>query len=623
MPEVIQHFTRDELRLLDEWNDTQVPFPSGHCLHELFEEQAALRPDQVAVVIGSEQLIYRELDRQANQMAWHLIACGVKPDHVVGVYLNRSIALVVALMAILKAGGAYLPLDTEQPAARTRQILNDAGTTVCITTNNQRDGLLEQTTLVCLDTDQAVLAQLPEDKPAVAVTPQHMVSVYYTSGSTGTPKGVANVHTGWVNRMTWMQRQHQLEPGDTVLHKTTLTFDDAGIEIFWPLSFGGRVALIGPGLHRDPRAVLDAAIAYRTCLLQVVPSMLNMLLDIIEPADRLALAALRNTVSSGEALLPGTVLRFAERMHGRLHNTWGATEVSIDSTIHTCVPADHDDNGAISLGIPIDNNEVYVLDDRLRPVPVGVTGDLFIAGIGLARGYLNDPGKTAQAFLPNVVHPGQRMYRTGDQGYRRPDGSIKFTGRNDHQVKIRGMRVELGEIEAVLSKHPSVREVVVSVQETDSGLKRLLAYVVPLDGHADLSPEQVREHARRALPDYMVPSFVLVQSNFALTPNGKIDRTWLPAPDRLRDYTEVAYEPASGEIEESLVEIWRAVLGAEQVGVRDNFFSLGGHSLAVVQLASRIETQYSVALSLRAVYTSPTIRAIAIEVERLLVEAAE
>jgi amino acid adenylation domain-containing protein len=614
MSEAFSRFLPDELRLMTEWNETGVPFPDDRCLHELVEEQASSHPRRSAVVFGDEHLTYEELDKKANQLAWCLIEHGVGPDDVVGVHLKRSISLVVALFAILKAGGAYLPLDTEQPAARSRQILGNARAKVCIADD---DELRDVAAVVRVD----ALGRFPEVKPSVAVTPQHLVSVYYTSGSTGTPKGVANPHGGWVNRMTWMQRQHQLQPGETVLHKTTLTFDDSAIEIFWPLSFGGRVALIGPGLHRDPRAVLDAAIASGTCLLQVVPSMLNSILDVVTPEDREALAGLRGTVSSGEALLPGTVQRFADRMPGKLHNTWGATEVSIDSTIHTCGPDDHQDNGAISVGMPIDNNEVYVLDDLMRPAPIGVTGDLYIAGIGLARGYLQDPRRTAQAFLPNVLHPGERMYRTGDQGYRRPDGSVKFAGRNDHQVKIRGMRVELGEIEVVLSQHPGVKEVVTSVQEADSGLKRLLAHVVPVERGAELSPEEVREHARALLPDYMVPSFVLVLPEFPLTANGKIDRSRLPEPDRLRDYTEVPFVAASGDVEESVTKIWCAVLGIDQMGVLDNFFSLGGNSLAVVEVTNLIEARHGVWVSLRDIFTRPTVKDTAAEVRRLLTEA--
>ncbi|MFI5798050.1 AMP-binding protein, partial [Streptomyces sp. NPDC051677] len=435
---------------------------------------------------------------------------------------------------------------------------------------------------------------------------------------TGRPKGVASVHHGWVNRMAWMQRRFALRAGETVLHKTTLTFDDSCLEIFWPLAYGGRVALIEPGRHRDPRAVLDAAIASQAVHLQTVPSMLSLLLDTITPEDRKALA-LRAVVSSGEALLPGAVRRFEKLFPGRLHNTWGATEVSIDSTIHTCSAADHDDTGAVSIGIPFDNNRVTVRDTALHEVPPGVIGDLYISGTGLARGYLNDPVKTAGAFVPDPDDPGARMYRTGDQGFRRPDGSLKFTGRNDHQVKIRGMRVELGEIEATLSRHPQVVEAVVTVQAASAELKRLVAHVVPT-GDGTLSPGAVRAYLTGKLPEHMVPSFVLLHEALPLNANGKVDRKRLPEPDRLRDYTEVEYVAPGRDTEIALAGMWQELLGIDRVGIRDSFFALGGHSLAVTRLNARIQRRFGVGLPLQTIFDRPTIEAMAGELERRLLE---
>ncbi len=606
----------DELRLLGGWNDTEVPFAADVCLHELFEEQVVRTPDAQAVVFGERSVSYGELDRWANRQAYALRAAGVGPDDAVGVLVDRSVELVVSLLAVLKAGGAFLPLDPRAPVGRTAAILRDAGAGVCVAGGAFAGAVPEGVRVLVADADRC--EQWPEERPVVGVRPGHLVSVYYTSGSTGRPKGVASVHEGWVNRMQWMQRKHGLRPGETVLHKTTLTFDDSCLEIFWPLAYGGRVVLIEPGRHRDPRAILDAAITSRAVLLQTVPSMLNMLLDTITPQDKEALA-LRAVVSSGEALLPGTVRRFAELFPGRLHNTWGATEVSIDSTIHTCGPEDFEDVGAVSIGVPFDNNRVTVRDAHLNEVPVGVTGDLYTSGVGLARCYLNDPVKTAAAFVPDPDRAGERMYRTGDQGYRRPDGSLKFAGRNDHQVKIRGMRVELGEIEAALSRHPQIGEAVVVVQAAASGLNRLAAHIV-LAGDGALSPGEARAHLAGELPEHMVPSFVLVHDELPLNANGKVDRKQLPQPDRLRDYNEVPFVAPERDTEIALAEIWQELLGVERVGIRDSFFALGGHSLAVTRLNSRILRRFGTGLPLQVIFDRPTIEAMVSELEQRLLE---
>lgn len=587
-------------------------------MHELFEEQAGRTPDAVAVVHGERSLSYAELERRANQLARLMIERGVATDDAVAVCMDRSPELVIALLAVLKAGAGYLPLDPETPRARLDRIVTDARVAVCLTLRHQKDRCPSVESLISLNEPWPAAEQSAE-RPAVRIAPENLVSVYYTSGSTGNPKGVASTHRGWVNRMVWMQRQHGLAAGETVLHKTTLTFDDSALELFWPLSVGGRIALIDPELHRDPEAVLAAAVAYRTVHLQTVPSMLAMLLDTIRPEQREGLGALRSTVSSGEALPPDLVRRFQESMPGRLHNTWGATEVSIDSTDRLCTTVDATGSGAVSVGSPFDNNQVHVLDQRLAELPVDVVGDLYIGGVGLARGYLGDPVKTAQAFVASPFRPGERLYRTGDQGYRQADGSIIFVGRQDHQVKIRGMRVELGEIESVLRSHPDVGQAVVTVHRTDGGHQRLAAYVAPME-RARPAEESLREHLARLLPSYMRPAALHVLERLPLNANGKIDRRRLPAPRFDEDRSAARGTPLDGEFEPVLASVWQEVLQTGAVWADSNFFDIGGQSLSAAQVVGKIRQRFAIELPLRELFTTPVLRGFSAVVERRVLD---
>ncbi|HET8843318.1 MAG TPA: amino acid adenylation domain-containing protein [Ktedonobacteraceae bacterium] len=620
MPANYEIYSESDWQLQEHWNQTTQPFPAHRCLHELFEEQAQRTPQAIAVIYSEQHLSYQELDARANQVAQVLVEYAVGPDVVVGLCIERSLEMLIALLGILKAGGAYLPLDPDLPPHRLAQIIEGARSPLCLTQPHLRALLPQQSSTLIMDSNTQDIARASRTKPSVAVTSQHLVSVYYTSGSTGLPKGVANVHRGWVNRMYWIQQQHQLQPEETVLHKTTLAFDDAALEIFWPLMVGARIALIAPGLHRDPRAVLEAAIRYQIAYLQVVPSMLNMLLETIRPEESAALHHLRNVISSGEALHTSTVRQCQEKITAHLHNTWGVTEVSIDSTHHTCSEQDLQESGAVCVGKPLYNNEVYILDASYRPVQIGVTGDLYMAGAGLARGYLHDPQRTALAFVPNPFKIGERMYRTGDLGYFREDGSIKFVGRADHQVKIRGMRVELREIEEVLLKHPSVKEAVVLVQEVADDLKRLVAYVTSAKRTLLFSAEELREYVRKRLPDYMTPSFILILERFPLNTNGKIDHKQLPLPTNAREHTGTAFVQPEGPVEEALAEIWTAILKVTSLSTLDNFFDLGGHSLAATRLVERIHRRFGLELPLRVVFAKPTIKALGLEVEERLEE---
>ncbi|MFF4820388.1 amino acid adenylation domain-containing protein [Kitasatospora sp. NPDC001309] len=615
-----------EIRLDREVNGTTAEFPADACLHELFEAQAARTPDDVAVVSETARLSYRELDERAEALARELRVRGVGPEHAVGICLERSAEMVVGLLGILKAGGAYLPLDPASPPARIRQILADAGAPVLLAARALAEEVdaasvgavtVDPVDLDLADLDLAAVPGAPAGGPRPH--PENLVSVYYTSGSTGMPKGVASRHRGWVNRMVWMQRKHRLARGETVLHKTTLTFDDAALEIFWPLSVGGRVAVLEPGRHRDPVAVLEAATRYESVYLQVVPSMLNAVLDLVEQVPERVPTLLRNTTSSGEALTPSTVERFHRLMPGALHNTWGATEVSIDSTCHTCGPADGSATGAVNLGRPFDNNTVHVLDDELRPVPVGVVGDLYIGGLGLARGYLNDPARTAGAFLPDPFRPGERLYRTGDQGLLHPDGGFRFVGRSDHQVKIRGMRVELGEIETALLGHPQVKEAVVVIA-AQGPAQRLVAFVTAVDPADPPTLDAVREHAKEWLPQYMIPAQLVVERAFPLNANGKVDRKALTVPEPPAGSQAAGGEAPRTPSEQFVAGVWRELLGVERIGAEDGFFMLGGHSLIATRFTARVRQRLGVEFPLVTLYSEPTVRATARTLEELVAE---
>jgi amino acid adenylation domain-containing protein len=590
-------------------------------LHQLVEDQVARTPSAVAVVDDECELTYAELDAWANRIAVQLREHGVGPDVVVGVMLDRSVGMVAALLGVLKAGGAYLPIETDTPRARIAQLLSDRPTPVCLV-SAAHAGLV-----VAAGGHPLALPERdgPTAAPAVAVHPENLAAVYYTSGSTGRPKGVACTHAGWVNRMCWMQRHHPLRPGETVLHKTTLTFDDAAVEIFWPLMTGARVAMLGPGLHRDPRAIADAAVRYRAVHVQFVPSMLDLFLETLTDADTAGLSELRSVLSSGEALRPALVRRFGSRFGERviLDNTWGATEVSIDSTCRVCLPADGaGDHGAVSIGVPIDNNEVLVLDQRLEQQPVGVSGELFIAGVGLARGYLGDPRRTAEVFLPHPTMPGERIYRTGDWGRLGADGALTFLSRRDDQVKVRGVRVELGEVEHALRVHPSVADAAVITWEPVPGDKRLAAYTVVRPG-ATCSTRLLAEHARDLLPGYAVPSSILIVDALPRHANGKLDRRGLPAPEVRNVHGQAPTAPRTSA-ERIVTEIWASVLGVEQLGVDDDFFSAGGHSLLATRAIGRMRQAFTPALPLTLMFECPTpARAAAMVEEILLAEIAE
>lgn len=612
---------------------------SGGCLHERFSEQAARTPDGVAVIDGERSLSYAELDRRSDAVAHSLLARGIAPESTVGLLLERSAELVVALLGVLKAGAAYLPIDPELPAARIRMSLAGARAVLCllpgVDESTQLDLTLARqaaTEAGCPALDLMTLLAEGQRAPASAlpaVHPDQLCAVYFTSGSTGTPKGVACTHRGWVGQMLDMQQQYRLGAGETVLLKTPLSFDDVAREIFWPLMIGARLAVLGPGLHRDARALLAATAQHRVVWLQFVPSMLALWLEEITPGQCAGLSSLRHVVSDGDRLRPETVQAFLDRLGQfgcRLHNQWGTTEVSIDSTHHLCVRADADaDAEAVVLGLPMSDHQVYILDSSLQPVPRGAVGELCLGGGGLARGYLGEPGRTARAFVPNPWRPGERLYRTGDTGRLRPDGSLQYRGRRDHQVKIRGVRIELGEVEAVLRACPGVVDAVVASWQPTRGDSRLAAYVVPADPDlADAAPtrSEIRDFLNARLPLAAVPAAITLLPRLPRLPSGKIDRRALPQPDLQAQSDEPFVAPES-DVERALAAIWTSVLGVAQLGANDDFFGSGGHSLLVSRAVNRMRDAFAIDVPMRLIFEHSTLRGAAAQVEELIIADLE
>jgi amino acid adenylation domain-containing protein len=606
---------RERNQLLVEWNDTCRDYPAQFCLHTLIEAEVVQRPDAIAVTFEDQALSYRDLNRRANRMAHRLRSLGVGPDVVVAVAAERSIEMVIGLLAVLKAGGAYLPLDVSYPAERLAFMLSDA----------QPRALLVQ---------RAVAASLPssdvpriflEDSfatesdvdPALATGPDDLAYVIYTSGSTGRPKGVMNTHRGIVNRLLWMQETYGLAAKDRSLQKTTCAFDVSVWEFFWPLLAGARLVMARPGGQGDTAYLVGAIRTHGITTLHFVPSMLAVFL---EDPDAGRCASLRRVICSGEALPFDVQERFFSALPGvELHNLYGPTEAAVDVTFWPCQPGSED--RTVPIGRPVANTSIYILDEALRPVPVGVAGELAIGGVQVARGYLGRPELTAEKFVPNPFGEG-RLYRTGDLARYRADGVIEYLGRLDHQVKLRGFRIELGEIEDALRRHPAIRDAAVVLRE-DAGEKRLAAYCVPRSVAAIESPGATRQtlasvtaSLRARLPDYMAPAVFVFLDHLPLSANGKLDRRALPAPDWEQHPAGSEFVAPRTETEEKIASAWRQILKVERIGVHDDFFDLGGHSLAAMQVVSRLRGALSSSLNVLQMFEHPTIAGLAETIDR-------
>ncbi|MBG5099721.1 non-ribosomal peptide synthase/polyketide synthase [Pseudomonas aeruginosa] len=589
----------ERYQLLEGWNATAAEYPLQRGVHRLFEEQVERTPMAPALAFGEERLDYAELNRRANRLAHALIERGVGADRLVGVAMERSIEMVVALMAILKAGGAYVPVDPEYPEERQAYMLEDSGVQLLLSQSHLKLPLAQGVQRIDLDQADAWLENHAENNPGIELNGENLAYVIYTSGSTGKPKGAGNRHSALSNRLCWMQQAYGLGVGDTVLQKTPFSFDVSVWEFFWPLMSGARLVVAAPGDHRDPAKLVALINREGVDTLHFVPSMLQAFL---QDEDVVSCTSLKRIVCSGEALPADAQQQvFAKLPQAGLYNLYGPTEAAIDVTHWTCVEEGKD---AVPIGRPLANQAGYILDGNLEPVPVGVLGELYLAGRGLARGYHQRPGLTAERFVASPFVAGERMYRTGDLARYRADGVIEYAGRIDHQVKLRGLRIELGEIEARLLEHPWVREAAVLAVDG----RQLVGYVV-LESEGGDWREALAAHLAASLPEYMVPAQWLALERMPLSPNGKLDRKALPAPEV--SVAQAGYSAPRNAVERNLAEIWQDLLGVERVGLDDNFFSLGGDSIVSIQVVSRAR-QAGLQLSPRDLFQHQNIRSLAL-----------
>jgi amino acid adenylation domain-containing protein/non-ribosomal peptide synthase protein (TIGR01720 family) len=575
--------TANEQHQLLTWNQTLAEYSLNQCIHELFEQQVEKTPDVVAVVFEDQQLTYQQLNTKANQLAHHLQKLGVAPDVLVGICIERSLEMVVGLLGILKAGGAYLPLDPAYPQERLAFMLSDAGVSVLLTQKHLQDVLPPTSVAIaCLDQDWDTIAQHSSDTTNSTVQPQNLAYVIYTSGSTGQPKGVMIPHRALCNHMLWMQSEFPLTEEDRVLQKTPFSFDASVWEFYAPLLAGGQLIVAKPGGHQDSQYLLDLIAQQQVSIVQFVPSQLRSLLAEQKIYN---CHSLRRVFCGGEALAVDLQASFFSILPNvELCNLYGPTEATIDTTYWRCQRKE--EQRTVPIGKAIANAKIYLLDSYLQPVPIGVPGEIYIAGAGLARGYRNRPELTDEKFIPNPFVPGTRLYKTGDLARYRPDGTIEFIERIDGQVKLRGFRIELGEIETQLNQHLQVKQAVVLVREDVPGEKRLVAYIVPSQGQSPTVSE-LRSFLKNDLPDYMVPSVFITLNTLPFLPNGKVDRKALPAPDTARPDLQAVFVTPQTLVEETLVRIWSEILRLENVGIYDNFFELGGDSILSLQVIAK------------------------------------
>jgi amino acid adenylation domain-containing protein len=608
--------------LLEEFNRTDRDWGSARTIAQYFEARAAAHPDHIAVRLPAldrddmshdETWTYGVLNARANQLARTLVRDhGVGPDVRVGVLAERSLEMVLALMAIEKAGGAYVPMDPEYPGELLQFMIEDSGATVILA---QR-GFFDRTAhaacpVVELDAVWERITTEDDSNVPSRVTGDNLAYVIYTSGSTGRPKGAMNTHAGIANRLLWMQDAYTLTEHDRVLQKTPFSFDVSVWEFFWPLMVGAQLVVARPGGHRDA-AYLMALIEHAAITtLHFVPSMLQAF---IEETGIERCHALKRVVCSGEAITPELLRRYLSRVPVPLHNLYGPTEAAVDVTAWPCTAADT--QAMVPIGTPIANIRLYILDPLRQPVPLGVTGELFLGGVGVGRGYLNRPELTAEKFIPDPFRAsdGARLYRTGDLARYRDNGVVDFLGRIDHQVKLRGFRIELGEIESALLAHATVRECVVLVREDKPGAKRLVAYVVPQPGTAS-DTTALRAYLRQRLPDHMVPGVIVTLADLPRLTNGKLDRKALPIPEDVVETARRHVAPRDS-VERRLVRVWEDVLGQKMIGVMDDFFELGGHSLLALKLAGAIHVEFGRSLPLAQLLGNSTVERLAVVLKR-------
>ncbi len=640
-------------RLVVQWNDTRIEYPQDKFIHQLFEEQAKRRPNGVGVLFEGQRLTYQELDLRANRLAHYLGKRGVGPEVLVGICMERSLEMIVALLGVLKAGAAYVPLDPHYPKERLAFMLEDAGASVLIT----RSSLVSQLpgvnvdgrptmdkdnqhrsaaiggpySMVYLDTDWNAIIQESGENPAVAVDAENLAYVIYTSGSTGRPKRVGVTHRSLANYAQFASEMFEISNSDRVLQFASLSFDTSTEEIFPCLIKGATLVLRSDAMIDSAASFLRHCSEWHVNVLDLPTAYWHELTDGMVLEGLALPGCVRLVIIGGERAAPKQLMnwRHAVRDHARLLNTYGPTEATVAATVWELSVTDSEDESLreVPIGRPVANTQIYILDSHLEPVPIGVAGDLYIGGAGLARGYLNHPNQTAEKFIPNPFgeRVGERLYCTGDLARYLGDGNIEFLGRSDRQVKVRGYRIELGEIEAVLGRHSQVRQAVVLLRQdapgdhsTSVGVnKRLVAYIVAAQPPAP-STSDLRSFLQATLPDYMIPSVFVFLDSLPITSSGKVDHQMLPEPDQSGPDLEGNFITARNPVEEVLATIWANILGIGRVGIYDNFFDLGGHSLLATQVISRIRKVFGVEIPLRSLFESPSVAALAARIDEAL-----
>lgn len=609
---------REREQLLFKFNETQTPLPKYECVHHWFEEQCATTPDRIAVVFGKQQLTYHQLNTRANQLAHHLYSLEIVPDTLIGLCVERSPLMLIGLLGILKAGAAYVPIDPNYPPERQAYIFRNTQTPLVLTQQSLTANILaDNLKVVCLDRDQNLIATQPTDNPVTSTTALNLAYVIYTSGSTGEPKGTLIPHRGLVNYLSWATQAYAVAEGTGTLVHSSLGFDLTITSLFTPLLVGNQVELL------PDRGIENLATTLKErnnlSLVKLTPSHLKLLSQQLSPHQ--VAGRTRAFIIGGENLTSENIAFWQDfAPETILVNEYGPTETVVGCCIYE-VPTLHQ-SGSIPIGQAIANTQLYVLDQYLQPVPLGVIGELYIGGAGLARGYCNRPELTAEKFVPHPYsnQAGARLYKTGDLVKFRPDGLL-FLGRIDEQVKIRGFRIELGEIESVILQHSAIKDCVVTVRQEAESDQRLIAYIVL--NQASFSIGNLKKILQQQLPEYMIPSIFIPLKELPLTSNGKVNRQELPAPDQVRPELNEFYVAPRNSTEEKIAEIWKEILKLERIGVHDNFFNLGGHSLLITQVISRLRDVFDVEIFVQQMFELPTVADLAVIVTQKLAEKTD
>lgn len=614
-------------KIIYAFNNTKTLYPN-QTIVDLFEIQATKTPNAIAAIFGDKKITYQELNSKANQLAHYLQTLGTTPETYLGLFINRSIEMLIGMLGILKSGSVYVPLDPNYPEDRLQYILDDTGTTFLLTNSSLNCKFkLGDRQIIYLDTFWSDIKRMTASNPVSRLKPGNAAYVNYTSGSTGRPKGVVNTHEGIANRVLWTLETYPISEKDSMLYIATVGFDIALWEMIFPLMVGAKLIIAADSLNKDPDHILNLIDKWKISVIHFVPSLLDLILE--HPAFY-KFQSIKQVVCGGEGISFRLKEKFIQKLNAELYHAYGPTEAAISVTHWNC--REDIEQKRVPIGKPIDNTGIYIVDTEFAPVPLGVPGEICIGGVQLARGYHNNPDLTAEKFIPNpyllktdsLDHHQLRLYRTGDLGRYLPDGNIEFLGRADEQVKIRGFRIELKEIESNIKLHPRVAQVLVLAREDQPGDKKLVAYIVQAkDAGLEVVSEEtlleeLRNQLERKLPDFMIPSFFIFIDKIPLTPNGKVDRKSLPAPDITQITKAEKFVAPRNEHEIKLCLIWQDVLKIEPIGIQDNFFKLGGHSLLAIQAVSRIRHQFGIDIPLRALFDCPTVASITETVLHLL-----